>query len=102
VTWQDVPAFLVRHVYAAGEAPRDHHPHGWGRLEFHRFGKLGNGWHVAVHSTKRRKDGWSFNVVELEARPIWVAYYHHAPTDKRVREANSPNALHLAQVFDAL
>jgi hypothetical protein len=40
--------------------------------------------------------------VEQRSEPAWVGYYHHKPTGKRLRAANSPNALQLAQMLDAL
>lgn len=100
--WQPLAPFAVRHAYPAGQDPRDDHPPGWGKLELHSYGAIQGGWHVAVHSTRRRADGWSFNVAELQSQPMWLSYFHHLPTGKRLRVANSPNALQLAQEFDAL
>jgi hypothetical protein len=103
--WKDEPAFLTRWKYGPGEAPEDHHPAGWPKMEVHRYGKLferGTGnpyWSVAVHSTRRARNGWTYNVAELKARPVWIAYFHHAATGQRVQHAMSENALALAQAF---
>jgi hypothetical protein len=96
-----VPSFVVAHTYPAGGAPGDEHPPGWGPLVVRRCARFGLV-DVVVHSTERRRDGWSYNVAEQRDVPAWVGYYHHAGTGKRLRAANSPNALPLAQVLDAL
>ncbi len=100
---QPVPVapFTVAHVYPQGQAPSTEHPDRFGPMVQHRCFSI-EGVEVIVHSTERGRDGWSYNVVEQRDRPVWVGYYHHAPTGKRLRAANSPNALQLAQVLDAL
>ena len=106
--WQDVPAFLTRHVYELGESPREHHPAQWGKLELHSYGRLYGSdghpmWTVAVHSTRRSRDGWTYNVVELQARAVWVAYFHHGKTNQRIRHAASGrNWQQLARAFGLL
>lgn len=97
---QVVPDFVVAHRYPEGQAPADEHPPKWGKLVLHRCCRI-DGLDVVVHSTARRADGWSYNVVEQRDRPAWVGYYHHQPSGKRLRAANSPNALQLAQLLDA-
>lgn len=99
--WQELEPFEVAHLYPQGQSPRDEHPKAWGKLELRRYG-VADGTAVVVYSTRRRGDGWSYNVVEERDRPAWVGYYHHAPTGKRIRAANSPNAMPLAQLFGAL
>lgn len=99
--WQPLPAFAVAHSYPPGHTPAEQHPPAWGRLEITRHG-LADGVAVVVRSTQRRKDGWSYVVVEQRDRPGWVGYYHHQPTGRRLRAANSPDALALAQLLDAL
>jgi hypothetical protein len=98
---QPIPDFVAGHRYPPGKAPGDEHPKGWGPMVSHRCCNI-DGVACVVHSTERRKDGWSYNVVEQRDQPCWVGYYHHAPTGKRMRAANSPNALQLAQLLDAL
>lgn len=98
---QQVAEFVVGHQYAPGQSPRDAHPERYGPMVSHRCCII-DGVAVVVHSTKRLRDGWSYNVVEQRDQPCWVGYYHHAPTGKRLRAANSPNALQLAQLIDAL
>lgn len=98
---QSLPDFAVGHEYPKGQAPSDEHPERFGRMTLHRCFRI-DGIEVVVHSTERQRDGWSYNVVEERARPAWVGYYHHKPSGKRLRAANSPNALQLAQVLDAL
>jgi hypothetical protein len=103
--WKDVPAFLTRHVYALGESPRENHPAQWPKLDKRRYGQLygSNGerwWTVAVASTGRSRDGWTYNVAELQARPVWVGYFHHGPTNQRIKHADSgASAQQLAQAF---
>ena len=97
---EPVADFVVSHDYPKGGAPSDEHPERFGRMVLHRCCRI-DGLNVVVHSTERR-DGWSYNVVEERGRPAWVGYYHHKPSGKRLRAANSPNALQLAQVLDAL
>ena len=99
--WTETPPFEVAHLYPKGKAPGDEHPPAWGKLELRRYG-IAEGTAVVVYSTRRRRDGWSYNVVEERDRPAWVGYYHHAPTGRRIRAANSPNAMQLAQLFGAL
>lgn len=98
---QPVPDFVVAHSYPEGKAPGDLHPPRFGKLVVHRCCRI-DGIDVVVRSTERQRDGWSYNVVEQRDRPAWVGYYHHKPSGKRLRSANSPNALQLAQVLDAL
>lgn len=98
---QPVSPFDVAHQYPAGGAPSDEHPERWGKLVLHQCYSI-DGVPVVVHSTERRRDGWSYNVVEQRDLPAWVGYYHHKPSGKRIRAANSPNALQLAQLLDAL
>lgn len=98
---QPVPPFEVAHQYPPGQSPRDEHPKAFGKLVSHRCYSI-DGVQVVVHSTERKRDGWSYNVVEQRSEPAWVGYYHHKPTGKRLRAANSPNALQLAQLLDAL
>jgi hypothetical protein len=95
--------FKVAHVYKPGQSPKDEHPPKWPPLkrELTRFGTVG-GVAVVVRSTPRRKDGWSYNVAEERDRAAWIGYYHHGPSGRRIRAANSPNAMELAQLFDAL
>lgn len=98
---QPVAPFQVAHQYPPGQSPKDEHPPSWGKLVSHQCCSI-DGVAVVVHSTERRPDGWSYNVVEQRSEPAWVGYYHHKPTGKRVRAANSANALGLAQLLDAL
>ena len=103
--WKDVPAFLTRHVYELGHSPREHHPSQWPKLESHRFGQLFGShgerlWTLEVASTRRSLDGWTYNVAELQARPVWVGYFHYGPTNQRIKHADSgPNARQLAEAF---
>lgn len=99
--WRPVAPFDVAHPYPTGQAPRDHHPPGWGKLERHEYGELGPGrQRVVVHSTKRRRDGWTYHVAELAHFPGWVAYFR-SPTGTRVEHARSGDTLgdQLAQAF---
>jgi hypothetical protein len=98
---EQVPAFEVAHRYPEGGAPKDEHPPRYGKLVLHRFCRI-DGVDVVVRSTERNRDGWSYNVVEQRDEPAWVGYYHHKPSGKRLRASNSPNALQLAQLVDAL
>lgn len=103
--WKDAPGFLTRWKYGPGEAPEDHHPQAWPKLEVHRYGSLidrSDGmprWTLAVHSTRRARNGWTYNVVELKSRPVWVAYFHHHQTGQRVQHARSAGARELAATF---
>lgn len=108
--WEPTAAWIARHVWPKGESPRENHPEGYGKLEFHDYGLASNehvhGMPVAVHSTKRRKDGWSYHVVEVQHWPIWVSYYHHAATGKRIGAGHSstntktwPIARRIAELF---
>lgn len=101
MSWQELAPFDVAHLYQPGQAPADEHPPAWGKLELQRYGVL-DGTALVVRSTRRRKDGWSYNVAEERDRPAWVGYYHHKPTGRRLRAANSGNALELAQLLGAL
>jgi hypothetical protein len=102
--WRPVAAFPVSHTYPPGEGPRDHHPARWGKLEVHRFGRVHDPsgkpvCTVAVHSTRRSRDGWSYNVVELASEPKWAGYFHHGPTGQRIMHRGS-HAPELEQAFD--
>lgn len=99
--WEDLPPFPKGAVYAPGASPAEHHPAQWGKLERHRYGCLsgpGGAWRVVVHSTRRSRDGWTYNVVELEAGPMWVSYFHNQAGD-RIEHARSGNAGELAQAL---
>lgn len=100
--WRDAAPFKTSHVYEPGQAPKDFHPTGWGPLAFHRFGELAGRWRVVVHSTERRRDGWSFNVLEMEQFPAWVSYFHNARSKTRVQSHRSGDAIagQLAQAFE--
>jgi hypothetical protein len=98
---EPVPDFVVGHTYPEGKGPSDEHPERYGKMVAHRCYRI-DGVEVVVHSTERQRDGWSYNVAEQRDRPAWVGFYHHKPSGRRVRAANSPNALMLAQVLDAL
>ncbi len=98
---EPVADFVVAHQYPKGGAPSDEHPERYGKLVSHRCCRI-DGVDVVVHSTERKRDGWAYVVVEQRSQPAWVGYYHHKPTGKRLRAANSPNALQLAQLLDAI
>lgn len=101
--WRAAAPFEPAHVYDEGQAPSDHHPAGWGKLELHRFGELGAlRWKVVVHSTARRKDGWSFNVVQMERFPAWLSYFHDSKSGTRVQSHRSADHIagQLAQAFE--
>lgn len=95
-----VERFEIAHTYPPGKAPADEHPERYGPMKRHWCCRI-DGVYCIVHSTDRAKDGWSYNVVEQRDRPAWVGYYHHQPSGRRIRAANSPNALQLAQLMDA-
>jgi hypothetical protein len=95
--------FEVAHRYQPGQAPRDHHPAQWGRLERTRYLELGEKrWRVVVRSTARRHDGWSFNVIEMADFPSWVSYWHNGKSGVRVQSHRSGDAVagQLAQAFE--
>lgn len=103
MTWKRAADFLVRHVYPQGEAPQEHHPKGYGKLatvSFYYDDRTGN--QVAVRSTRRRPDGWSYNVALQREYPEWVGYFHHAPSGRRVLHSSSRGAVWLARVFGLL
>lgn len=99
---REIAPFETSHAYAPGQAPRDHHPEGWGQLEFRRYLELGGRWKVVVYSTPRRADGWSFNVVEMEQFPAWISYFHNRKSKTRVQSHRSGDAIagQLAQAFE--
>lgn len=96
--WKPAPAFEDRHPYEPGDGPRDVHPRVFGKLERHWFGQQPPGLVVAVHSTRRRPDGWSYNVAIERDRPEWCAWFHHRE-GSRILHANSPGAVRLARLF---
>jgi hypothetical protein len=103
--WRDVPRPPKSHIYEPGTSPAEHHPAQWPRLELHRFGELldesGQArCSVAVHSTRRSRDGWSYNVVESLQRPTWVAYFHHAATGQRLKHAATEDAIAIEAALD--
>ena len=89
------------HQYPPGGSPSDAHPERYGKLVHHRCYAI-DGVDCVVHSTERSATAGRSNVVEQRHRPAWVGYYHHKPSGKRLRAANSPNALELAQPWSAL
>lgn len=105
--WTPVAAWPDRHAYPEGQAPRDAHAAAYGPMVAHRYGLVSapqiTDAVVAVHSTARRSDGWSYVLVQLQAWPAWVTYFHHAPTGRRVRQdSGGPATLAhaLARVFE--
>ena len=97
-----MPRFERAPVYAEGASPAEHHPAQWPRLEVHRYGLLiapQGRWRVAVHSTRRSIDGWTYNVVEMANAPMWVSYFHHLQRGDRVEHARSANAQPLAEAL---
>ena len=97
-----IAPFQTSHAYPPGQAPCDHHPPQWGPLTFRRYLELGGRWKASVHSTERRRDGWSFNVLELADFPAWISYWHNAKSKTRVLSHRSadPMAGQLVQAFD--
>lgn len=105
--WTPVAPWVDRHAYPEGQAPRDVHAEAYGPMVDHRYGMVDEPRMrhtvVAIHSTARRSDGWSYVLVQLQAWPAWLTYFHHAPTGRRVRqESGGPATLAhaLARVFD--
>lgn len=92
--WQEAASFVDRHLYPAGAGPKDVHPKAFGKLERHWYGRHGD-LVVAVHSTERRKDGWSYNVAIERDRPEWLGWFHHV-TGRRIRHASSADPAGLA------
>lgn len=74
--WSALEAFEVVHEYPPGQSPGENHPSAYGRLEHARFMSDGQ-WSIAVRSTGRRHDGWSYNVVTCREHPWWFSYFHH-------------------------
>lgn len=102
--WEPLAPFQRAAVYAPGAAPGDYHPAQWGKLERHRYGRLSSpegAFRVAVHSTRRSRDGWTYNVAELGEAPMWVSYFHNQRGD-RIEHARSGNAERLAQALSVL
>lgn len=101
--WRPGAPFKTAHAYPPGQGPKDHHPPGWGALERRRYLELGaKRWRCVVLSTARRRDGWSFNVVELEEFPSWLSYWHNRKTGTRIQSHRSGDAVagQLAQAFE--
>lgn len=98
--------FRERHAYPPGQAPADVHPALYGPLLRHDYGVINDPWiqdaAVAVHSSARRGDGWSHHVVQMQAWPAWLGYFHHAGTGRRIIHAQGgpPDLVaSLARVF---
>jgi len=105
--WRDVPRWEIGYAYAPGMGPAAHHPAQWGKLAFHRYGAVFDPIDpavplcmVAVHSTERSNDGWTYNVAELANRPGWAAWFHHGPTGQRVLHKSADEAATLERAFD--
>lgn len=101
--WKALPRFATSHAYPEGAGPADHHPPQWPRLERYSWGQVLDAQGrsqctVAVASTPRSRDGWTYNVVELKQLPIWVSYFHHT-NGQRVEHARSEDAQPLAEIF---
>jgi hypothetical protein len=103
--YREAPAFRTSHSYRRGFGPRENHPAQWGKLEVHRHLELLDGagkpyCAVAVHSTRRSRDGWTYNVAELRERPEWVGYFHNAATGERLMHKGTDGALELQAAFN--
>lgn len=103
--WRPSSPFRTAHVYPPGHSPREHHPPQWGKLELQRYGELGpSRLRAVVRSTRRRGDGWSFNVVELEQYPGWISYFHfrneRGQSRIQCQRSSDPIAGQLAQAFE--
>ena len=77
--WTRVPAFLLRWSYPAGKGPFDQRATlrlygGPLRRDFWTSSESSG---VRVSSTPSRRDGWSYNVVEMKSSPVWLAYFSH-------------------------
>jgi hypothetical protein len=100
--WQPLEPFQRSAIYSPGASPADHHPAQWGKLEHHCYGALHGPaarLRVAVHSTRRSRDGWTYNVAELAGAPMWVSYFHNLQNGARIEHARSANAEQLAQAL---
>lgn len=101
--WDESPApYESGAVYAPGASPGDFHPREYGRLDQHRHGRVstadGSTFRVVVHSTRPRRDGWVYVVVELVSAPMWVSYFYRRGGD-RIEHARSGNAQQLADAL---
>lgn len=105
--WKPVPRWERGHAYPPGKGPQAVHPAQWGKLERHAYGAVFDPIDperpiclVAVHSTQRSPDGWTYNVAELANRPSWAAWFHHGPTGQRVMHKSTDDAATLERAFD--
>ena len=96
--WRPIAAFLEAHDYPPLQSPQDEHPPGFGKIASHWYGEREGGWQVVVHSTKRRDDGWSYNVAVERDAPNWVSWFHNAETGARLRHVGL-NGDRLANAF---
>jgi hypothetical protein len=96
--WHPIAAFLERHEYPPGKAPRDHHPAPFGKITSHWYGEREGGWQVVVHSTARKPDGWAYFVAVEREQPNWVSYFHNSRTGTRIKHLGL-NGERLAHAF---
>lgn len=93
--------FVVRDRPALHQqgGPRDYHPDGYGKLDRRWYGQRG-GLSVQVCSSARRSDGWSYNLALTNGGAIWIGFFHHRGTGKRVLHAYSDGSKPLQDAFE--
>jgi hypothetical protein len=87
--WQRAAAFPEGlHKHPPNQSPGENHPRGYGTLKPDAIYMTNGVYTIALRSTPRRKDGWSYNVVTCFERPFWFGYFHHW-TGARVRHSGT-------------
>lgn len=92
MTWEPATAFAASHDYPPLQAPGDNHPRAYGPLQQAARFMTDGRYTIAVRSTARRSDGWSYNVVTCRESAWWFSYFHNARTGKRVRYSGTAPA----------